>query len=93
MIWTWAPCDSEPVTFVMREYLIAPPSWYTRCYFDPEEICVSEALYQAPGLVVQQETAFTWLADSGIDPPAGGCVLIDVQARDEAGNVSMGECP
>lgn len=95
MIWLWTAC--EPVDhFLVRQYLIDTPAYVERCYVgdDGETQCFDEAIYGAPLLASEEAVVGEAYSDTLV-PPAGAVILVDVQAVDEAGNVSSGEgeCP
>lgn len=87
--WTWDDCNAEPVTWIMEQLLKEPIGTVEQC---DETACYPMPVYSEPTFVFGE----LWDSDNYpqsrvLSPPAGSVIFLDVQAMDEAGNVSSGE--
>lgn len=100
--WTWDPVmanckggpESAPV-YVVTQVLEEPAGYRRDCAIDEagEEVCMDNIIYWPPVLVRVDVTSETALPDEFVAvPPLGGVTFLDVEAIDEAGNVSGGIC-
>lgn len=92
LIWTWCASVSLDVAFYVLFAASLTLTAWTPCPVedDPARLC---AEYERGAWILVGETPGLSLVDSLPDPPAGGAWLIDVQAVDQANQVSAGEGP
>lgn len=90
--WAWDASTSLDVAMYLFFAASVTLTGWTPCPVedDPGRLC---AVYDRGACILVAETPGLSMVDSLPDPPAGGAWLIDVEARDAAGNRSGGACP
>lgn len=87
--WTFEDCNLDPVIWAMEQSIKEPTGTVEQC---DETACYRMPFYSEPRFVFGELwDSTTYPQSRTITPPAGSVIFLDVQAMDEAGNVSSGE--
>jgi len=104
LVWSWDPgtldCHGNPadpgVAYVVTQVMTETAGWRQDCTTDPdtgEEVCIWNIVYWPAVLVGEDELVDPRYPDDAVYvPPLRGVTFIDVEAVDDAGNVSGGAC-
>lgn len=100
-VWTWdavtTDCHGAPesaIVYLVTQLQTAPAGYRRDCAPDEAgvEVCIDNALYTPVVIVAQDLVEAPEFPDAAVvAPPRGGVTFLDVEAIDEAGNVSGGE--
>ena len=103
-LWSWDPgtldCHGQPeppgIRYPVTQLQTEPAGFVRRCAVDEEtgeEVCHDDIVYQPVDVLAEDLVDQAWYPDELVfAPPLGGVTFIDVEAMDEAGNVSVGPC-
>lgn len=88
--WTWDDCNLEPVVWVMEQYAKEEVGTVEQC---DETACYRMPVYSEPRFVFGELWGAPPYPQANVlTPRAGSAIFLDVQAMDEAGNVSKETC-